>query len=205
MAKAKRQAKKSAQRAGAKKTAQKKATSATRKRPSEKAMELAAKDRAKAGKACPKCGRQMEVTDADHKAGKVTYGCPACDGSPIKAKRAAWKAETDDANAKRAAVRKQRAAEAKARAAATPKAEPKPKKAKAKMSGLDAAAKVLAEAGKPMNCKAIAEQAIAKGYWSTNGQTPWATLYSAILRAIRHNPDEARFRKTGPGLFALAT
>jgi len=207
MTEAKKQAKKSAQRAGAKKTAQKKArtTTTAKKRPSEKAMELAAKDRAKAGKACPKCGKPMEVTDADHKAGKVTYGCPACDGSPIKAKRAKRKAETEKANATREAARKQREAEAEAKAAAKPEAEPKPKKAKAKMSGLDAAAKVLAEAGKPMNCKAIAEQAIAKGYWSTSGQTPWATLYSAILREIQHRPDEARFRKAGPGLFGLTT
>jgi len=200
-------AKKQAQSAGAKKTAQtKKArTTAARKRPSEKAMELAAKDRAKAGKAraCPKCGKPMEVIDADHKAGKVTYGCPACDGSPIKAKRAARKAETDKADAEREAARKQREAEAKAKAAATPKAEPKPKKAKAKMSGLDAAAKVLAEAGKPMNCQDIVKTTFEKGYWRSDGETPHATIYAAMLREIQKKGDEARFKKIGPGVFGL--
>jgi len=43
-------------------------------------------------------------------------------------------------------------------------------------SGLDAAARVLAEAGEPMNAKALAETALAKGYWATEGATPWATL-----------------------------
>jgi len=49
-----------------------------------------------------------------------------------------------------------------------------------KMGVLDAAAKVLAEAGKPMNAKAMVETALAKGYWKTSGKTPWATLYTAV-------------------------
>ena len=56
-----------------------------------------------------------------------------------------------------------------------------------KMSGLDAAAKVLAEAGKPMNVRAIVETALAKGYWRTGGATPWATVYSAMIREIAAN------------------
>jgi len=50
------------------------------------------------------------------------------------------------------------------------------------MSGLDAAAKVLAESGEPLNCKTIVERAIEKGYWKTGGKTPAATIYAAILR-----------------------
>ena len=84
---------------------------------------------------------------------------------------------------------------------ATPKAAPeKPQK----MSGLDAAAKVLAEAGKPMNVRAIVETALAKGYWRTGGATPWATVYSAVIREIAAKKDQSRFRKTARGMFELA-
>jgi len=79
----------------------------------------------------------------------------------------------------------------------------KPAAAPKKMSGLDAAAKVLGEAGKPMNAKAIVETALAKGYWKTSGKTPHATLYSGIIREIAAKGSEARFRKTGRGSFEL--
>jgi hypothetical protein len=81
-------------------------------------------------------------------------------------------------------------------AAAAEKAKP--------MGGLDAAARVLAEAGEPMNCKAIVETALAKGYWTTGGKTPWATVYSAVIREIAAKGEQARFRKTARGLFELA-
>ena len=71
-------------------------------------------------------------------------------------------------------------------------------------SGLDAAAKVLAEAGKPMNCKAIVERMLAKGLWKTNGKTPAATIYAAIIREIAAKGDKARFHKVERGKFALA-
>lgn len=72
------------------------------------------------------------------------------------------------------------------------------------MSGLDAAAKVLAEAGKPINAKAIVETALARGYWATAGKTPAATVYAAIIREIRDKGQKARFRKTARGMFELA-
>ena len=80
----------------------------------------------------------------------------------------------------------------------------KPKAAPRKLSGLDAAAKVLAEAGEPMNAKAICEAALAKGYWATKGATPWATLYSAMIREIAAKGAGARFRKTARGMFESA-
>lgn len=48
----------------------------------------------------------------------------------------------------------------------TPKA-PKAPKADGKMSGLDAAAKVLGEAGEALGCKEIVKRAAEKGYWSS--------------------------------------
>ena len=86
---------------------------------------------------------------------------------------------------------------------ATPKA-PKAKAADGKLSCIDAAAKVLGEKKEPMTTKAMIEAMAAKGYWSTpNGQTPAATLYSAILREINTKGKEARFKKHDRGLFAV--
>jgi len=71
-------------------------------------------------------------------------------------------------------------------------------------SGLDAAAKVLADAGEPMNCKAIVERMLAKGLWKTNGKTPAATIYAAMIREIAKKGNVARFRKVERGKFTLA-
>jgi hypothetical protein len=67
-------------------------------------------------------------------------------------------------------------------------------------SGLDLAAKVLADAGEPLNAKAITGRVLAAG-WATSGKTPEATLYAAIVREIQRKGDAARFRKTDRGLF----
>ncbi len=72
-----------------------------------------------------------------------------------------------------------------------------------KMSGLDAAAKVLGETGQPMSCREMVEKMLAQKYWSTNGKTPANTLYSAILRQMNTKPKESRFKKVGRGKFAL--
>jgi hypothetical protein len=81
------------------------------------------------------------------------------------------------------------------------KAAPKPKK----LSAVDAAAKVLADAAQPMNCLEMIEAMAKKGLWTTpGGQTPHATLYSAILREISKKGKEARFTKTERGKFATA-
>jgi hypothetical protein len=74
-------------------------------------------------------------------------------------------------------------------------------KADGKMSGLDAAHRVLVEAGKPLNTKTMVETMLAKGYWTTGGKTPSATIYAAILREVVAKGKDARFRKTGRGTF----
>lgn len=77
-------------------------------------------------------------------------------------------------------------------------------KADGKLSAIDAAAKVLTEAGKPMNTKEMISTMAEKGYWtSPGGKTPAATLYSAILREITTKGAEARFQKTERGKFAV--
>ena len=86
---------------------------------------------------------------------------------------------------------------------AAPKARRKKEAApkEKKMSCLDAAAKVLAEAGQPMTTQEMIDATAAKGYWSSpGGKTPSATLYSAILRELGKG-DASRFVKTERGKF----
>lgn len=69
-------------------------------------------------------------------------------------------------------------------------------------SGLDLAATVMKEAGRPMNAKEICEGVIAAG-WKTNGKTPASTLYAAIITEIGKKGDQSRFRKVDRGRFEL--
>ncbi len=72
-----------------------------------------------------------------------------------------------------------------------------------KLSALDAAVKVLGEAGQPMNCQELITAMAEKGYWkSPGGKTPAATLYSAILREITTKGTSSRFVKAERGKFA---
>ncbi len=126
---------------------------------------------------------------------------------------------------KKTAKKTTRATTAATKAKGTPKATPKAKTAKAatrakpaakggskpkakpaaKRKGiLDIAAEMLAKSKKPMTCKEIVEQAIAKGLWQTSGKTPSATLYAAIIREIAAKGKDARFKKVDRGLFTAA-
>jgi hypothetical protein len=79
--------------------------------------------------------------------------------------------------------------------------EPKAKKT----SAIDAAVRVLEEAGQSMTCPEMIEAMTAKKYWtSPKGLTPAATLYSAVLREIKAKGKESRFVKTDRGQFGLA-
>ncbi len=66
---------------------------------------------------------------------------------------------------------------------------------------LNLAAKVLAEAGEPLNCQQMVERVLATGLWQSEGKTPSATLSSAVLRELRIKGSAARFRKVGRGKF----
>jgi hypothetical protein len=74
----------------------------------------------------------------------------------------------------------------------------------AKRSGLNAAVRVLEEAGEPLNCKTIVERMLQQGHWATKGKTPEATLNSAIAKEIKTKGEASRFCKVQRGLFALA-
>jgi len=130
------------------------------------------------------------------------------------AKKTATKKAAKKAAAKKAPVSKsgkpaKKADKTKAKAAskagkpakqvALAKASKQPK-TDGKISGLDAAAQVLAAAREPLSARQLAEGAIAAG-WKTNGKTPHATLYAAIIREIANKGADARFRKTDRGRF----
>ena len=84
-----------------------------------------------------------------------------------------------------------------------PKSRKKAVREDGTMSGLNAAVKVLSEAGEPLRCKTIVERAIEKGLWKTTGKTPQATVYAAIIREIAKKGDAARFAKTERGMFRI--
>lgn len=72
-----------------------------------------------------------------------------------------------------------------------------------RLSALDAASLVLADAGKPMTCQELVGLMAVRGLWSTpKGKTPAATLYSALIRDIATKGRDSRFTKTGRGYFA---
>ena len=125
-------------------------------------------------------------------------------------KKATTKKTTSKATPKKATRANTGATVTKAKPKASTKAKPaknatrpndaptthKPKR----ISGLDLAAKVLAEAKEPLQAKAIAERAIAAG-WQTTGKTPRATLYAAMIREIVKKGKASRFIKTDRWLF----
>ncbi|MCI0364109.1 MAG: winged helix-turn-helix domain-containing protein [Phycisphaerales bacterium] len=103
-----------------------------------------------------------------------------------------------------AGAKPKRAAETKPQRQVQPKPPKRSKGSSERMSALDAAAKVLKDHGQPMNCGEIVEAMLKRGLWSTNGKTPSATLYSALLRQIQTKGKDAQFRRIGRGKFALA-
>jgi hypothetical protein len=74
-----------------------------------------------------------------------------------------------------------------------------------RLSALDAAAKVLAEAKQPLNCKQMIEAMMAQGYWqpAQGGKTPANTLHAALGAEIKKKGGAARFEKVGRGQFGL--
>ena len=78
--------------------------------------------------------------------------------------------------------------------------EQKPKR----VSALDAAAQVLAKAGKPMRAQELIAAMAGQGLWkSPSGKTPHATLYAAMLREIGKQGNSARFKKVDRGMFVI--
>jgi hypothetical protein len=130
--------------------------------------------------------------------GAATGAKKAKDGKKVKTGAAAQPAQTSASTGKDVPT-----AASDAQKADKPKRTRAPKEPKEKrVSGLDAAAKVLQESGEPMTAKEMVEVAEAKGIWkSPGGKTPHATVYSAIIREIAKKGDASRFVKTERGKF----
>src|SRR5438034_2378066 len=85
-----------------------------------------------------------------------------------KKSKAAKEAKPEDGKPAEPNVEQAKSAEAKpevARKAKKAKAEAKPKK----LSAIDGAARVLGEAGEPMNCQDMIKAMAEKGYWTSPG------------------------------------
>ena len=145
----------------------------------------------------PSTKKPAKKSTAKAQAKKPTAGCP-------KGGAHEWRKD-DDGTTNCAKCFEPAGGKPKTKAAAkakTPQAkgESMPKK----LSALDAAAKVLAESKEPLNTRQMIEAMATKGYWkSPGGATPWATLYSALLREINAKGKDARFKKTDRGQFAF--
>ena len=73
------------------------------------------------------------------------------------------------------------------------------------MNAIDAAAKVLAESGKPLSYREITRAVLEAGLWQTKGKTPEATIHAQLAVDIADQGTASRFQRTGPGVFALRT
>jgi hypothetical protein len=146
-------------------------------------------------------GEDVVIAPSVPTGGDVTAGAPAPDVCP---NCGSTEVDEDGDCAKchepQVACKEPKAGKAKNPPAKKGKAD-KPKR----ISGLDAAAKVLEDSGQPMTAKEMIEAAEAKGYWkSPGGKTPWATIYSAIIRECAAKGSASRFRKTERGKFSHA-
>ena len=114
-------------------------------------------------------------------------------------------AKTAEVPTQEAAAKPTRRGRTSAKTATPPKAPKAPKPVKPtkpkRLSGLDAAALVLSEAKTPMSVTEVFKVIEERGLWRTDGKTPTATLYAAIIREIRAKKQDARFKKTDRGRF----
>ena len=80
----------------------------------------------------------------------------------------------------------------------------KKERTQSKPGGLSCAVRILQEEARPLTCPEMVKLMHEKGYWKTDGKTPAATIYSAIITEIKKKGENARFRKTDRGKFELA-
>jgi hypothetical protein len=70
------------------------------------------------------------------------------------------------------------------------------------MNTVDAAHKVLQEAGKPLHYAEIARRIVQSNLWRTSGKTPGNTVNRDINQEIVHRGKLARFVRLGDGMYA---
>jgi restriction system protein len=71
------------------------------------------------------------------------------------------------------------------------------------MKTLEAAAKILSEAGEPLHYRKITELVLQQELWQTEGKTPWETVNAQMALNILKHEQDSLFQRTKPGIFAL--
>lgn len=71
------------------------------------------------------------------------------------------------------------------------------------MDSLDAAEKVLHEAGQSLHYKEITNRIISQKLWRTEGKTPDQTVNARLAVDINKKGENSRFIRTAPGVFGL--
>ena len=71
------------------------------------------------------------------------------------------------------------------------------------MNSIEAAAKVLADAGEPLHYKEISRRIIEQGLWETQGKTPERTVNANLGKDLQKHGENSRFQRTDTGIYAL--
>ena len=67
----------------------------------------------------------------------------------------------------------------------------------------EAIKRVLREADTPLHYTEISEQILARGYYSTDGATPAATVNAQLSASVKHDGEKSPFIRVGKGMFSL--
>lgn len=67
----------------------------------------------------------------------------------------------------------------------------------------EAIERVLREADSPLHYTEISEQILSRGYYSTNGATPAATVNAQLSSSVKHDGENSPFIRVGKGTFSL--
>jgi restriction system protein len=71
------------------------------------------------------------------------------------------------------------------------------------MTVLEAAEKVLAEAGHPLSTRELTAQMLLKGYWKTQGRTPEAAVKACLAVDLKAKGKSSAFIRPKPGHYGL--
>lgn len=71
------------------------------------------------------------------------------------------------------------------------------------MTALDAALRVLQEAGGSLHYREITKRVLDDGLWSTEGKTPEATINAQLATDLKRKGKASAFRRAGRGVFAV--
>jgi len=67
----------------------------------------------------------------------------------------------------------------------------------------EAIKRVLTESDAPLHYTEISEQILSRGYYSTDGATPAATVNAQLSSTIKHDGEKSPFIRVGKGIFSL--